>query len=403
LRGLVFALCLGATASAWAQRVQFPTMVDGSTTGALSPPATSSSILSPSTSYYQAPAGGTTFDPYSIPSQTAPTYAPATTPGPFATPSTAPAPYSPYAASPYAPPPAVPAYTPAYSGAPAALYPEGIAMPTIFPAGAFSVEQPLRLLQEVRGRWTWLSPMGSNSLGVNDVETSATFAFPFLKTSNPLLITPGFGIHFFEGPVTEDPDFADLPPNTYDAYLDTAWHPQITPWLGANLGVRVGAYSDFQTFNTHSIRIMGRGLGVVTLTPTLKLALGVVYIDRVLIKLFPAGGLIWTPNPDARYEILFPNPKLAHRWTTLGNTDLWGYISGEYGGGSWTIERIGDVSDQADYNDIRVNLGLEGYGYRGLHGFFEVGYVFERQIIYRSGSPNYFPSDTVMLRAGLEY
>jgi hypothetical protein len=147
---------------------------------------------------------------------------------------------------------------------------------------------------------------------------------------------------------------------------------------------------------------MGRGLGIVTLTPTLQLALGVVYIDRVLIKLFPAGGLIWTPNPDARYEILFPNPKLAHRWTTLGNTDMWGYISGEYGGGSWTIERI-NGNDQADYNDIRVNLGLEGYGFRGLHGFFEVGYVFERQIIYRYGPDNYYPSDTVMLRAGLEY
>lgn len=375
-------------------------MVDGSTTGAMSPPATSS-ILSPSTSYYQPPAGGTTFDPYSIPQQTTPAYTPATTPGPFASPAPA-APYSPYAPSPYAPPPAAAPYTPAYSTTPSALYPEGIAMPTIIPAGTFSVEQPLRLLQEVRGRWSWLSPMGTNSLGVNDVETSATFAFPFLKTSNPLLITPGFAVHFFQGPVTEAPDFADLPPNTYDAYLDTAWHPQITPWLGANLGVRVGAYTDFQTWNTNSIRIMGRGLGVVTLTPTLQLAVGVVYIDRVLIKLFPAGGLIWTPNPDARYEILFPNPKLAHRWTTLGNTDLWGYISGEYGGGSWTIERI-NGNDQADYNDIRVNLGLEGYGFRGLHGFFETGFVFNRQIIYRYGPDNYDPSNTLMLRAGLEY
>lgn len=373
-------------------------MIDGST-GAVSPPPTSSSLLQPSTSFYQPAAGGTTFDPYSIPAQTAPTYTPATSPAAGV------APYSPYAPSPYAPPPAAAPYAaPApYSTTPSALYPDGIATPQIFPAGGFSLDPPLRLLQEVRGRWTWLSPMGSNSLGVNDIETSATFAIPFLRTINPLLITPGFGIHFFEGPVTVEPNGADLPPNTYDAYLDTAWHPQITPWLGANLGVRVGAYSDFQTFNTNSIRIMGRGLGVVTLTPTLKIAAGVVYIDRVLIKLFPAGGLIWTPNPDSRYDILFPNPKLAHRWTTLGNTDVWFYVSGEYGGGSWTINRI-DGTDQADYNDIRVNLGIEGYGYRGLHGFFEVGYVFNRQIIYRyAPEDNYNPSDTVMLRAGLEY
>ena len=104
---------------------------------------------------------------------------------------------------------------------------------------------------------------------------------------------------------------------------------------------------------------MGRGLGVITLTPTVQIAAGVVYIDRVQIKLLPAGGIIWTPNPDARYEILFPNPKLARRWTTIGNTDVWLYATGEYGGGSWTIQRIG-FTDQADYNDIRVGGGIEG-------------------------------------------
>lgn len=349
------------------------------------PPATT---FSPSPS--AAPLSAT-FDPYASPlAQTPAPYSPYAAPPAYAAPSYgAPAPYSPYAPSPYSP-------------TPQALYPDGIATPQILPPGGFDIRQPIRFMQEVRGRWTWLSPMGSESLGVNDVETSATFAIPFFRTSAPFLVTPGFGIHFFQGPVTEAPAFADLPPETYDAYLDGAWHPQINPWFGANLGVRVGAYTDFNTFTTHSIRIMGRGLGVVTITPNLQFALGVVYIDRVLIKLLPAGGLIWTPNPDARYEILFPNPKLAHRWTTLGNTDLWGYVAGEYGGGSWTIQRIAG-NDQADYNDIRVSLGLDAYGYRGLHGFFEVGYVFDREIVYRSGTPTYHPSDTVMLRAGLGY
>lgn len=351
--------------------------------GAVSPPPTWSAP--PATTFTPAPAAAAppTFDPYAAPlSQPTPYVAPA--------PYTAPAPYSPYAPSPYSP-------------TPQALYPEGIAMPQVAPPGGFSIGQPLRFLQEVRGRYTWLSPMGSQSLGVNDVETSATFAIPFFRSDAPLLITPGFGIHFFQGPVTEQPAFADLPPQTYDAYLDTAWHPQITPWFGVNLGVRVGAYTDFNTFTSHSIRIMGRGLGILTLTPTLQLALGVVYIDRVLVKILPAGGLIWTPNPDARYEILFPNPHLARRWTTIGNTDIWYYVSGEYGGGSWTIQRIG-FNDQADYNDIRVALGIESFGFRGFHGFFEVGYVFDRQIVYRSGkTPEYDPSNTVMLRVGASY
>jgi hypothetical protein len=390
MRGTVFALCLIAALPTLAQRIQFGSPVaDGAAAAPLSPasqPPTWSTppagTIAPNTT--AAPLSST-FDPYASPAAQAPSaFAPPPAYG-------APAPYSPYAPSPYSP-------------TPQAIYPDGIATPQILPPGGLDFAQPIRFLQEIRGRYTWLSPMGSQSLGVNDVETSATFAVPLFRATYPFLITPGFATHFFQGPVTQPPGFAELPPVTYDAYLDTAWHPQITPWLGANLGVRVGAYSDFHTFNTQSIRIMGRGLGIITLTPNLQVAMGVVYIDRVLVKILPAGGLIWIPNPDARYEILFPNPKLARRWTTIGNTEVWLYASGEYGGGSWTIQRSDGSSDQVDYDDIRVSLGLETYGFRGLHSFFEVGYVFNRKIIYRdSPTPEYDASDTVMLRAGASY
>jgi hypothetical protein len=215
------------------------------------------------------------------------------------------------------------------------------------------------------------------------------------------MITPGFGIHFWEGPVTEPTYMAELPPNTYDAYLDAGWYPVINNWLSAQVGVRVGAYSDFNTFTDDSIRVMGRGLGVIAITPTVQLALGVVYLDRVRIKLLPAGGIIWVPNPDARYEILFPNPRLSRRWTTLGNTDIWFYGTGEYGGGSWTADI--DGSNQFDYNDLRVAGGIESFGLRGLHAYFEVGFVWDREIVYRYTLPVYPASDTIMLRAGIDY
>ena len=396
LRALVVASCLCAAGAAYGQRVQFNSMVDEGFGGVSSPPM--SPVSPPPALQPTAPpawSGGTTpapltpgatappaFDPYGSPAaapQTAPPF------NPYAQP----APYSPYDATPYSP-------------TPQALYPEGIQAPQLYPQNGYSFSQATRFLQEVRLRDTQLLGLGGQPLAVNDLDTSATFAVPVLRTSAPFLFTPGFGMHWFAGPLTGPPDFADLPPRTYDAYLDTAWHPQVTPWFGANLGVRVGAYTDFNTFNTHSIRIMGRGLGVLTLTPTLQIAAGIVYIDRVLIKLLPAGGIIWTPNPDARYEFLFPNPKLSRRWTTIGNTDVWVYATGEYGGGSWTIQRIG-MTDQADYNDIRVGGGIEGFGYRGMHAFFESAFVFNRQIIYRSGTPNFNPSNTVELRGGLSY
>ena len=392
---LALAVCLGLASFARAQqRVQFPTMVeDPGMAGSAATPWTSAQPVSP-------PGG---FDPYAVPmaqpslSTPAPAFQPPpsyTTPAPYAAPTAAP--YNPYAPSPYSP---APYGAQPYSPTPGALYPEGVQMPQ----SNFSFGEPLRFMQAARLRWTWLAPIGNtdNFLGVNDVETNASFQVPMFSTASPLVLTPGFAIHFWEGPVTTPPaNLGALPPNTYDAYLDGGWYPTITPWLSAQVGVRVGVYTDFNTFTTQSIRYMGRGLGVITFTPTLQFALGVVYIDRVVVKLLPAGGLIWTPNPDARYEILFPNPKLARRLTTRGNTDIWIYANGEYGGGSWTADQ---ADGQFDYNDIRFGGGIETFGMRGLHAYFEVAYAFDRELVYRSGTPTFNAADTVMLRAGISY
>jgi hypothetical protein len=39
----------------------------------------------------------------------------------------------------------------------------------------------------------------------------------------------------------------------------------------------------------------------------------------------------------------------------------------------------------------------------GLSSRFEIGYVFGRRIKYTSDTPDFHPSDTVMLRGGLTY
>ena len=77
---------------------------------------------------------------------------------------------------------------------------------------------------------------------------------------------------------------------------------------------------------------------MLTATPTLQFKPGIWYIDRVEIKLLPAGGVVWTPNPCSRYEIFFPAPKLADLWSTVGNLNVWVYVRGEYGGGAWTVK-----------------------------------------------------------------
>ena len=60
--------------------------------------------------------------------------------------------------------------------------------------------------------------------------------------------------------------------------------------------------------------------------------------------------------------------------------------------------------ERVDINDIRLIGGLEWTGLRDITGFFEVAYVFDREVIYVVAPLQSFkPDDTVMLRAGLAF
>ncbi len=262
--------------------------------------------------------------------------------------------------------------------------------------------EPLRVVQSIDFEYTKLFNFGSDKLGQDELRLSTRIAKPIVFDYAPLEFTPGFAVQYWNGPT--GPTF-DLPARTYSAFLDVAWQPQITENLSAELGVQPGVYSDFEEYNSKSFRIKGRGLGLYQWQPHMQIVAGVVYLDRYTIKLLPAGGLIYTPNPDTRWEILFPQPKLAQRLTTVGNIEWWWYVAGEYGGDSWTIERTSGVDDGVTYNDIRVMGGLEfmpAPQIGGVKGRIEVGYVWDRELVYLSGG-TFKPSDTMMLRGGLSY
>lgn len=236
----------------------------------------------------------------------------------------------------------------------------------------------------------------------------------FAHSPNGLRLTPGFIFDLLNGPSLPDPGGADLPAQLYTGYLDTAWRPQLTPRFAADLGLRVGVYSDFKTVTSNSIRFTGVGLGVLQITPTLALKLGIEYYDRLSVKILPAGGLLWTPNEKTVFDIYFPRPKLAQYWTTIGNADIWWHFGCEYGGSSWTIDRIGappafvGFSQRIDYNDIRLFTGINWKGLNERTGYLEIGYVFDRELIFDpiSGlAPNESTEldDTFMVRGGIAF
>lgn len=248
----------------------------------------------------------------------------------------------------------------------------------------------------------------ADDLGIHDFDTSVAATFPnFLYSNQPLYVVPSFSLHLWQGP--RSPPNGDLPANAYSAFLDAGWSTDPQKPLGGEVGVRVGVFSDFNTFNTDSFRVMGQGLFRLRATPTTVLRGGVAYINRNKFKLFPAFGLLWTPNSQTRFDIFFPSPKLAQRLTTLGTQDVWWYVAGEYGGGAWTVERADGMSDRIDINDIRLILGLE-WGQAALlqrgrrTAFFEAGWVTDREVVYvRTPDESSSLRDSFMVRAGWNY
>ena len=395
----VLAAGLVLTASfASGQRVQFPSAI----------PTNTAQAVPPGTTYGNAPGypsgtistyGATTPPAYGA--ATAPAYGGATAPvyGPGALPGygsgQAPGPTATFQGNIQAPPAWDPYATPGCP--PPTLFPQDPALATPgLPTTTLTTMT--RFLQEIRLDHVWIQGSGrnSNEFGTNDSDISAEFAIPFLRNpQTPLLITPGFTTHFWSGPQAPD-----LPPRLYDAYLNTAWNPQFSRVFGGEFQFRIGVYSDFERIVNESIRYQGAGYGLISFSPSFQLKLGAVYLDRNRYKIFPAGGIVWTPNDDVRFEILFPNPKLAVRLPGYSTTEWWAYLRGEYGGGAWTV--FGGSPVSLDYNDIRVGLGLDFETVKGLNGLAEVGITFEREF-YSSGTVLFRPDPTVYVRGGLAY
>ncbi len=328
---------------------------------------------------------------------------------------------NPAATSPiYPPPPAFGQAYPGYPAQPAVQYPGGQ-----YPGGGVfgsggpfcgspatplpTSEQYLKLLDDLRVRYTWIEGGTGRDVRIHDIDLAVTLNWPnFLHSGQALRISPGFAFHFWSGPSLPT-SLADLPSRAYSAYVDLNWmsNPQLRH--GAELSFTAGLYSDFtQTLTSDSMRFMGTGLGWFRVTEVTTIKMGVTYIDRNDLKLLPAAGIFWYPNEDIKFDLYFPRPRIAKRLWTVGNTDLWGYLGGEYGGGSWTIRRTNGnagTSEQVDINDLRVFGGLEWLsGYYRVAGFIEAGYVFDRELVYKRNSPtNLKLEDAFMLRGGLSF
>ncbi|MGA2259526.1 MAG: hypothetical protein ABSG53_33030, partial [Thermoguttaceae bacterium] len=192
---------------------------------------------------------------------------------------------------------------------------------------------------------TYLPRMGSNGFGCYDVELTSVWGVPFPNKDAPLVITPGIATHWLDGPAA-----LDNPAQLHDVYIEFRWLPKIVERFRADVAVQPGYYSDWDGSSARAVRLTGHLSGIYDWTPTFQLVLGAAYLDRPDVEVLPIVGVIWKPDPDAEYRLVFPAPKIAYRitespdryfmpnlYSNRGNSEIWTYLAGELGGGTWAI------------------------------------------------------------------
>lgn len=238
-------------------------------------------------------------------------------------------------------------------------------------------------------------PSSDQGLGITSLDLKGTLKFarwPFL------FVSPRFGVHSLSGPIT-----TDLPPMLYDFSLDTTVYLPLNDRWTVQATLIPSMYSDLDA-TKNAFRMAGRALVFYRWSPELQLAGGFMYLGRKDIVALPAAGLVYTPNEDVKYDIMFPKPKAAYRYTHDGDRERWVYLTGELGGGSWAVRRANGAEDVATIGDFQLLAGIEHKQPGALNWQFEGGYVFSRKVQYLSAPDTHttLPA-TAVLRVVLSF
>jgi len=256
------------------------------------------------------------------------------------------------------------------------------------------------ILQQAIYTFTELPKLGSDGLGLTVLEKSVTLGLPIPGAEAGLLITPGF-----TGMIIDQPAGVDLPPELYDAYLQARLMWKVGPRLGVDLAVAPGWYSDFKNDSSQALRITGHGFGAWEVNDNLRAVLGLIYLDRRDVNMLPAGGLVWTPSDDKRFELIFPRPRLAWRIGEYPRAAQWVYLAAEFGGSQWAMQSATGQDQIVVMRDYRLLAGWERRPANlGISWRLESGFVFGRTVQYYSSTEAPFnPGDTFLVRAGVWY
>lgn len=238
-----------------------------------------------------------------------------------------------------------------------------------------------------------------DSFGYSFASSAITLVAPLGHEDRLLVAVPRFRTDWVDGPIA-----VDMPSRLYSASVDFGFRWKMSPGWALIGGVQPGWYNDNQSDSR------GQRLGALLLIShevvpeILTLSAGVARLDRNDINIIPTVGATWTPNPETRFDLNFPHPKISRR---IGQVPYlqedWAYIGASFGGGTWAVRRSSGTDDELTSRDFRLSVGIERILDGGSGFNAEVGYVFNRYIEYASDEIQVDFGNSLIIETGIRF
>ncbi len=255
------------------------------------------------------------------------------------------------------------------------------------------------MVQNVELTGGYIAQDSSDSFGYSFASSAITLVAPLGHEDRLLVAIPRFRTDWIDGPIA-----IDMPARLYSASVDIGFRWKMSPEWALIGGVQPGWYTDDQSDSK------GQRLGALLLVThelvpeTLTLSAGIARLDCNDIDLIPAGGVTWIPNPETRFDLVFPRPKISRR---IGHVPYmqedWAYIGASFGGGTWAVRRDSGMDDELTMRDFRLLAGVERILDGGSGFNAEVGYVFNRHIEYASDEIQVDFGNSFIVETGIRF
>ena len=227
-----------------------------------------------------------------------------------------------------------------------------------------------------------------------------------IDSNNPTVLAPldQTTLPFFSYREWTGPGTPELPPNVFRfafpvafgaaADKDGGFGFSVTPQFAADM--RANMNSDAWMFDIDLYNIM-------RISEDLHLVYGAFYWDRVDAIVLPHAGFTWTPGPDFYLHMVYPHPEIGACLYESEYTKFWLTMGLAYHVEAYQIKSTVTGGDEmVQMADYRALLGCRLEGEKSTLTF-DVGYVFDREMLFRYSDDVFSLESGLMLSGGMTF